>query len=186
MQLPSLKDICKALKDKKPGPVEKIKLEKGVTYIEILKDAEKLIKDISIKSDEIQKEYNPIFYHAVHTIVRHLMTKFSIEIVQSGSDTIDVIKVYEGSVEVSMQKIAESSDADEMAKKMEQLAQDMQEGKISPEELQRKVMEYKEQMEKEVSDVQPVVIEAGNKCTATKNSLKVEPIEENDDRWWDK
>ena len=47
-------------------------------------------------------------------------------------------------------------------------------------------MEYQEQANTQLAEIQPVTVEPGYKCIATKNSLKLEPIESNDDRWWEK
>ena len=113
--------------------------------------------------------------------IEHLETKFSVKVVNN-IDTSVVTKVYEGSVKVSLT----NPDMSGLEAKIEQLKNDYQDGKISIEEFQSKIMEYQEQANTQLAEIQPVTVEPGYKCIATKNSLKLEPIESNDDRWWEK
>jgi len=110
-----------------------------------------------------------------------LFTTYTVEI----TGEADITKVYEGSVEVSLLN-PDMTDSDQLGEQIQQLSKDFQEGKISADEFAKQMKEYSEKIKNINEHMQPVNIEAGNKCIATKSSLTVEPIESNDIRWWEK
>lgn len=116
---------------------------------------------------------------------KHIKTKYTHEVRFEGPDTIDVIKVYEGSVEVTYMKPDASVDED-MSAKMQKLSQDMLEGKISAEEFQKEMEEFDAYGKNSMDLTKPVVVDEGSKCTVGRNSMKTEPIEPGDQRWWEK
>lgn len=68
---------------------------------------------------------------------------------------------------------------------MEKLAKDYEEGKISMEEFAQKMTEISSEVQ-DVVDQMNIVVEAGYKLTIYTDGKIVgpEPIEENDDRWF--
>ncbi len=106
--------------------------------------------------------------------VKHTKTRYSHEVKFDGTDTVDVIRVYEGAVEVSMEKI--DTDDGDMTKKMEKLGEDMQSGKLTAEEIQAKMTEFQDYGQKINELIQPLNVDEGFKCTVTKNSRIVEPL----------
>jgi len=116
-----------------------------------------------------------------NNIFRDIMTLYTVE----SNDEADILKVYEGKVKASIQH-PDKTESDEIGEKMRQLAKDVQEGKISVDEFQKKAKEYSDRIKYLNEHSLPLEVEAGNKCTVTKSTLTVEPIESNDVRWWEK
>jgi hypothetical protein len=109
----------------------------------------------------------------------HRGTKYSIEV----TDTADIIKVYEGSVEVKPKKKKEISTGEELSK----LSRDFQEGKITMEEFIAGSKELTEKLQKETSEYGDlIIVEAGFQVTIGDKTGDIIPIEANDDKWWDK
>jgi len=110
-------------------------------------------------------------------------TEFSVE----SNEKMDVLKVYEGTVEVKpvkeiMDKIAEKKNAE-----LEQMNNDFQNGKITMGEYTQKITE----VTSDVQNIQQLAdfnVEAGYKCSIDSdgNITGPEPIEPNDDRWFEK
>lgn len=107
--------------------------------------------------------------------VIHTKTNYSHEVKIDGIDTIDVIRVYKGSVEVSMENIEVPNEA-EMSKNIEQLGADLQAGKITGEELQAKMKDFQFFGQNLSELVQPLNVDEGFKCTVTKSTRVVEPL----------
>jgi hypothetical protein len=111
---------------------------------------------------------------------KHTKTRYSHEVKIDGIDTIDVIRVYKGSVEVSMETI-ENPNEEEMTKKMDALSQDMLAGKISAEEMQARLTEFQNYGQNLTDLMTPVEVNEGNKCIVTKTARTVEPLGEGDE-----
>jgi hypothetical protein len=109
-------------------------------------------------------------------------TEFSFQINIEGSDTTNVIKVYEGTVNCQLR--APQVDKNKQ-KEMEQASQDFQNGKISIEEFGQKMKDFTNEQKDLQEQQKPVDVTVGNKCTATRNTMKVEPIESGDEHWWE-
>ncbi|MEO8512975.1 MAG: hypothetical protein ABI543_05420 [Ignavibacteria bacterium] len=106
---------------------------------------------------------------------KHTKTHYSHEVKIDGTDTVDVIRVYKGSVEVTYMK-TDASDEEDMSKKIEKLGEDMQAGKLTAEEVQAKMTEFQNYGQNLNELMQPVNVDEGFKCTVTKNSRVVEPL----------
>jgi hypothetical protein len=160
MKLPRIQDLCGRLLEHPPQP--EIPVIKGVVTYEDEPDAKPKFKTKGKRSS-----------------VKHTKTRYSHEVRIDGIDTIDVIRVYKGAVEVSMENI--DIDEEDMTKKMEQLSEDMQSGKLTAEEMQAKMSEFQNfgQMVNEL--IQPLNVDQGFKCTVTKNSRVVEPLGSGDE-----
>lgn len=105
---------------------------------------------------------------------KHKKTRYSHEVRISESDTVDIIRVYKGAVEVTILNI--DIDDDDYTKKLEKMNEDMMSGKITPHEMQEKMAEFQNfgLMVNEL--MQPLNVDEGFKCTVTKNSRVVEPL----------
>ncbi len=113
--------------------------------------------------------------------VKHKQTSYSHEVKIDGSDTIDVIRVYEGAVEVTFIKTDAAEDA-AMTKEIEKMGEDMQSGKISMEEMQAKMTEFQNYGQNLGELLTPLEVSEGNKCIITKTSRKVEPLGPGDEK----
>jgi hypothetical protein len=104
-------------------------------------------------------------------------TKYSLEM----TATDDIIKVYEGSVEITPRKYDTSP-----AKELTQLNLDYQAGKITPEEYIVKVNALKERLMDETKKTGKIVIEAGYMVTVGEKLSDIVPIPADDVKWWEK
>lgn len=111
-------------------------------------------------------------------------TEFSIT---SSSDQ-DIIRVYEGTVELKQDKI-DVSNSLSYGEKIKQLNKDLQDGKITQKEFADKVKELtqnsNESVKSDMTQKTSVMVEAGNMCKFTTKLGDPEPIGTNDDRWFD-
>jgi len=110
-----------------------------------------------------------------------LNTLYTVE----ASDESETVKVYDGQVKVSLLH-PDMTEKDELNKKMGQLVQDLQVGKITKDEFQEKIKEYTDKTKYIIEHMNPVKVDTGHKCIITKSSLTLEPADSNDDRWWEK
>ena len=113
-------------------------------------------------------------------------TEFTIEIKIEGNDTLDITKVYEGTVEVTATNYDESS-LEKSGEELKKINDDYQSGKITAQEMAEKMKPYTENVVKELSEMKLTeTVEAGYKCVVGKKGVsKSEPIESDDDRWFD-
>jgi hypothetical protein len=150
---------CKVrLKEKEQVPDDEIKVIQGVvTY-----DAE---PDAGFKAVTKGKR----------STAKHTKTRYSHEVKIDGGDTVDVIRVYKGSVEVTFMK-TDVSDDENMTVMMQKLSEDMLSGKLTAEEVQAKMTEFQNYGQNLNELITPVNVDEGFKCTVTKNSRKVEPL----------
>lgn len=108
-------------------------------------------------------------------------TEFTVE---TGTDA-DIVKVYEGTVEVKpseeiLSRIASSDGGD-----LEKVTKDFQEGKITMEEYQKKIMEFSDKMNKAGDKIKnPQMVTVGNKITVDKDGNMSSPESINDDDKW--
>lgn len=107
--------------------------------------------------------------------VKHKKTKYSHEVSITGADTVDVIRVYEGSVEINHIR-SDFSDQESQAAEMERLTQEFQAGKITMDELNSKIAEYTNSVHTEVDNLKPFIVEEGNKCILDAKKYTVEPL----------
>jgi len=113
-------------------------------------------------------------------------TQFSVEIVQDGDVTTDIVKVYEGSVEVQneLQTKEYQKNTKDKGPEMTQLTKDYQSGKISIEEFSKKMSE----LQKEITMPQnPVTVNAGfqSRIAGLENPTEPEPFDTNENNWWE-
>lgn len=158
IKVPRIQDLCKRLEVQPTIPV----IKGVVTYESETKDEEELTPLTKITTK------------GKRSSAKHKKTRYSHEVKFTGSDTVDVIRVYKGAVEVTMENL--DIDEGDVTKKMEKLGEDMQSGKLSAEEMQAILTEYQNfgQMVNEL--VTPLNVDEGFKCTVTKNSRVVEPL----------
>ncbi len=108
-------------------------------------------------------------------------TEYTVE----ATSEITVTRVYEGSVEVTPRGLGDSKNVDDAGKEMEKLSEDLQNGKITPEEFTQKVQQYSNSMEEKSKGMNSVVVEAGNMVTVTDAMGNVEPIPSSDFHWFE-
>lgn len=95
----------------------------------------------------------------------------------------DIVKVYEGSVEVSKNMDAKS--VEQVGYDAEKLTKDYEEGKITMEEMSRRMMEMGEKS-KEISDkMKPVIVEAGFMVTVTDKPGTPEALPTGETKWFE-
>ena len=175
---------CNALKRKNFEPV-KVKLNKGKMYSNVSDDIRASLIVIGEQVEQAIQSTGMTIVGAYNTVIEHVHTKFSVEINTDGTDTVDIIRVYEGSATVKLAK-SPPSNKNENKEQIDQLQKDYKDGKITMQEFKDKLQELTQNMTKKAMDTVPVEVTAGNKCTATNHSLTVEPIEPDDVQWWNK
>jgi len=112
-------------------------------------------------------------------------TQFSAEKKINGSDTVTIVKVYSGTVEVRLNnfdvtKIETQGDA------INRIQEDYKNGKITQEEMIKQMTEAMKVVNKETGVMNTTAtVEAGYKCVVGKTVGKPELIETDDDRWFD-
>ena len=175
---------CNALKRKNFEPV-KVKLNKGKMYSNISDDIRASLIVIGEQVEQAIQSMGMTLVGAYNTVIEHVHTKFSVEINTDGTDTVDIIRVYEGSATVKLAK-SPPSNKNENKDQIDQLQKDYKDGKITMQEFKDKLQDLTQNMTKKALDIVPVEVTAGNKCIATNHSLTVSPIETDDDQWWNK
>jgi hypothetical protein len=175
--LPNLDQLCSAIKKKiDPGQLT-IDFNKGNFFY---KSSNQYVNQFL----QAWHDAGSVVMHGVNSVIGHVNTQFSVEVSGEGDNAVDIVKVYEGSVNIKL-KTAPPSSKNNTKERIDQLNDDFKNGKITKEEYQSKLMEITQNLTTTATDMLPQDVEAGNKCTVTKSSLKVEPIESNDDRWWE-
>ena len=109
----------------------------------------------------------------------HRGTKYSVEV----TDTADIVRVYEGSVEVKPKHFSTGAQ-DELKK----LTDDLHNGKITAQEYMDKAKGLSEKMTKDAKKVSsPLIVGAGQQITVSNADIgDIVPISSDDDRWWEK
>lgn len=118
--------------------------------------------------------------HQIQTdnaILKPSGTKYSLEM----TATDDIIKVYEGSVELIPRKYDTSP-----AKELTQLNLDYQAGKITMEEFVEKSKEIQARFMDETKKTAKIIIEAGYMVTVGEKLGDITPIPPDDVKWWEK
>lgn len=106
-------------------------------------------------------------------------TEFSVET----DGTAEIIRVYEGIVDVKKRIFQESS----TEKDLEQNASDFEEGKITMEEYARRLSAITKEANRNLKEyMQPVGLNAGYQITITMENITGPEIITGDDRWWEK
>ncbi len=160
--LPMIENLCFTYNQNiEPDPyeaVERIKVINGkVTY-------------------KSEKGVKPIFgTQGKNASAKHTKTNYSHEVMIDGIDTIDVIRVYEGSVEVTYMR-TDHSNEEAMLKKHEKLSEDMQAGKITAEEMEARLTELQNHGQNLIDLMTPVEVNEGSKCIISKITRIVEPL----------
>lgn len=159
MKIPLLDAICEQLKIEWQGELaQKVLIIKGkVTY------------------DSPPSEKSKIRTEGKRSSVKHNKTRYSHEVLVDAGDSIDIVRVYEGAVEVS-HILSDFSEQESKGKEMEQLAQDFQAGKITMDEMTKKIEEFQSNIGQLSDKMKPFIVEEGYKCILGKSSYKIEPL----------
>ncbi len=127
------------------------------------------------------------------TIITHKQTKYSVESVPDGSDTMDIVKVFEGSVKVNPHTNTDSSVAHfkkigDMQTEMAKLNDDLINKRITVDEYKAKITELNNEMKtSENSLSKEVDVNAGYQCTVdhTGKISDPVPIETTETQWFE-
>ncbi len=160
--VPRLQNLCERINEQ-----ETLELKKGKVKFKSEKGKKSKVRTVGIKSSVI-----------------HTKTHYSHDVQIDGDDTIDVIRVYEGSVEVT--NIGYNfSEEEAMARELEKLSIQFSENKISAEEFGTKMMELSSRVEKTRDIRKPTIVDEGNMCKVTGSSIIVEPLDSVEEKWWE-
>jgi hypothetical protein len=98
-------------------------------------------------------------------------------------DGNELVRVYEGSVEIKPKKFAMSAN-EEMAK----LTQDYQSGKITMEDYTKKALELAPKIKDEAVNVsKKIIVEAGSQITVSDGMVsEITPVSSDEEKWWEK
>lgn len=95
----------------------------------------------------------------------------------------DIIKVYEGSVEV---KLSNKDEMIETGEEIEKITEDYVNGKLTLQEYMEKISKYTSEIGTIANETtRTVLIESGNMSTVSKRISEPEPIPSNDDSWFE-
>lgn len=145
----------------------KLKLIKGKVYRKIPPKARKEI-DNGVET--------------IKSFIKDKLTEFSVEVTEDN----DIVKVYEGSVDVTIKKVKDDELTD-ASFKMTQLTEDFKNGKISKEEFMEKSKELMEIINKGRKNLNTnITVDAGYQCTIGDKLGEPAPIGSDDDRWFEK
>jgi len=121
-------------------------------------------------------------------IVVNKGTRYTIEIVKEGDISIDVVKVYDGSVtfQKNLQSKENKKKTKDKAAEMKKLTDDFQSGKISIEEFTKKMAE----LQKDLSETLPqndITVNADyeSRIVGTENPTEPVPFDTNENQWWE-
>jgi hypothetical protein len=109
-------------------------------------------------------------------------TQFSVEIIEENGNKHDVVKVYEGKVEVT--PILNDETNKLVIKAYEKLIEDMQSGKITADEYSNKIIKMNEIMEGS-RQFPSVMVEAGNMVEVTYEVSEIKTIPADNDKWFE-
>jgi hypothetical protein len=151
-----------------PGCVKT--LERGTIWI---KDR---VDEAGNKLNEVKDE----IIESVKSKIKPKGTEFTIEV----TDNEDIIRVYDGSVEVQLKKF-DDSDIKKNSDEMNKLYDDYQSGKITMDEMMKKTKELTDKMQSGENNLKvSVTVEAGFMVKAGGKLSEVVPIPADDDKWW--
>jgi hypothetical protein len=189
MNLTDIYQFCREMRSKQTIPQDKVQVKEGKIFVNLGKNIQQVFDDLGRMGLDIGRTLNDLVhdfkvmtFNTSRTITSHNNTQFSIEIKADGNDTMDVIKVYEGSVNVQL--VAPEAPKDKQ-KAVEQAGEDLKNGKITMQEFAKIMKDFTGEQKDLNEQSKPVTVTEGNKCIATKNTIKVEPIESGDEHWWE-
>jgi hypothetical protein len=115
-------------------------------------------------------------------------TQLSFETVKDGDVTIDILKVYEGSVvfEKKLNIEADEKKRQDLTAQQAKLSEEFQSGKISMEEFVKKSTEIQKKL-RDINEGSKITVNAGfeSRITGTDNPTEPVPIDENEKPWWE-
>jgi hypothetical protein len=105
--------------------------------------------------------------------------------VKTGGD-FDVVKVYDGTVEVKLVGTSNVKNMDDVAKQMDIVEKEFKDGKITQDEYMKKLQENLTLMQGQSTDMnKSVMVEAGYMITAKDKISTPEPISSGDNKWFE-
>ena len=132
---------------------------------------------------------NFIMTRTINGQIINMGTRYSVQSILDGNNTIDIVRVYEGSVSfgLNMKKESNINKTKDKGAEMKKLTDDMSSGKISIEEFTKKMAELQKGMNETVLNA--VTVNAGyeSRLVGT-DSNPTEPVafDINENKWWEK
>ncbi len=163
---------------------DRVRYAPGTTFTPgCLKELQRGMIWIQENRDEAEKKINETKDNIIESVkskIRPKGTEFTVE----ATDDADIIKVYEGSVEVELKKY-DDTDIKNNTAEMKKLQEDYQSGKITMEEMIKRSKELADKVNYRVNDFKvKVTVEAGYQVTAGGKLSEVIPISNDDVKWW--
>jgi len=125
--------------------------------------------------------------------VTHKNTQYTVEVHQDGDVFTDVIKVYEGSVDVQLNR--DDPDYKNISKKRNdalsaegrKLTEEAQSGKITVDEFNQRFAELQKKLNETLDLLKTVTLTAGNSCSVTEGDVPGDPVpfDVNENHWWE-
>jgi hypothetical protein len=122
------------------------------------------------------------------TNVSHKKTRYTVEVVEDGDKISDIVKVYEGEVEVFPKKDSLAKITGNLGKEIGQLNLDLVNKKITLEEYKAKMAELNPKLEEYTNNLSKIVkLTAGYQCTVDSKGFVSDPvaIESTGTEWFD-
>ncbi len=125
--------------------------------------------------------------------VTHKNTQYTLEVLEQDGKFTDVVKVYEGSVELNANR--EDADykqdskkrQDELKAETQKLLEDFQSGKLTVDEFKQRNEEIQKKVNSVTEMVKTVTINAGYTSSISEGESPTDPVtfDTNENRWWE-
>jgi hypothetical protein len=128
---------------------------------------------------------NFIITRTINGQVINTGTRYSVQSILDGNDTIDIVRVYDGSVTFKQNLDAYTQSLKSKSEQIGQLSEDYQNGKISLEEFSKKMGELQQVLSESIP--KGVTINAGyeSRMRGTDKPTEPVPFDVNENRWWE-
>ena len=131
---------------------------------------------------------NFIMTRTINGQIINMGTRYSVQSILDGNNTIDIVRVYEGSVSfgLNMENDFNINKTKDKGAEMKKLTDDFQSGKISIEEFTKKMAELQKGMNETVLNA--VTVNAGyeSRLVGTdSNPTEPVPFDTNENHWWE-
>ncbi len=122
------------------------------------------------------------------TSVTHKKTKYTVEVVQDGDNISDIVKVYEGEVQVIPKKDSLAKSTGDLGTQIGQLNMDLKNKKITLEEYKARMAELTTKLEESTNNLSKIIeLTSGYQCTVDSKGVISDPLpfETTGTEWFD-
>jgi len=112
-------------------------------------------------------------------------TEYTYEVTEDPPDSVCIFKVYEGKVEMTPRQNANLDESDTAGNELKKLTGDLMAGKITSEEFEAGMEKYMQHLNELKDAMKSLMVEPGYRGISSRTKMWIEPIEQNDDRWWE-